>query len=294
MTARQAFRFLIPLVLSFSALPAPGYLMWEIEKDGRTATVLGTLHVLDDRFYPLPAEVEQAYLDADLVVFETDLSPDRAKAARRAILARAVYPDGETAADHLDPETARALRAYCSRATVNYDSLVRLKPWMIALNLTNIELVRAGALLANGIDHHLFRRAENDGKDLGFLESVDDQTAAFEALEDETQGELLRKTLADFADLRGTLEQIYATWSTGDAAGLAALIDDSFAEFPDIRAVLLDDRNRAWAEAIPGQIALAERPLILVGAAHLVGDDNLLDRLAADGYAVRKLPGTGP
>ena len=49
--------------------------------------------------------------------------------------------------------------------------------------------------------------------------------------------------------------------------------------------MLLSNRNRAWMEQIPKMLADAPT-LVVVGAAHLVGDEGLLSLLRQSGYTV--------
>ena len=49
--------------------------------------------------------------------------------------------------------------------------------------------------------------------------------------------------------------------------------------------MLLSDRNRAWMEQMPKMFADAST-LVVVGAAHLVGDEGLLSLLRQTGYTI--------
>jgi uncharacterized protein YbaP (TraB family) len=49
---------------------------------------------------------------------------------------------------------------------------------------------------------------------------------------------------------------------------------------PGIRHAILDARNRAWAARLTDSLSRPERTLVVVGALHLCGPDNLIDCLA--------------
>jgi hypothetical protein len=52
---------------------------------------------------------------------------------------------------------------------------------------------------------------------------------------------------------------------------------------------LLVDRNRNWLPTLEALFSRRGRAFIVVGAAHLVGPDGLLQMLKAKGYAVEQL-----
>jgi uncharacterized protein YbaP (TraB family) len=61
------------------------------------------------------------------------------------------------------------------------------------------------------------------------------------------------------------------------------------AETPDLYDSLLRQRNLKWIPQIERMLRDADKEFVLVGAAHLVGEDGLLQLLQAKGYGVRQL-----
>ena len=58
---------------------------------------------------------------------------------------------------------------------------------------------------------------------------------------------------------------------------------------PELAQVLLYDRNRSWAAQIENLLSASERPLIAVGAGHLLGERGLPALLESRGYTVSRL-----
>ena len=53
---------------------------------------------------------------------------------------------------------------------------------------------------------------------------------------------------------------------------------------------LLVQRNNAWMQIIEPMFRDDDTEFVLVGAAHLVGEDGLLSQLQAKGYTITQLP----
>ncbi|MEQ8954506.1 MAG: TraB/GumN family protein, partial [Gammaproteobacteria bacterium] len=81
-----------------------------------------------------------------------------------------------------------------------------------------------------------------------------------------------------------------SAWRVGNASELNAMfVTDMQNEAPEIYQSLLVDRNLKWIPQIEAMLADPDTELVLVGAAHLVGSDGLLNLLQERGYTVRQL-----
>jgi uncharacterized protein YbaP (TraB family) len=58
---------------------------------------------------------------------------------------------------------------------------------------------------------------------------------------------------------------------------------------PAVYDSLLRQRNLKWMPQIEAMLRDSDREFVLVGAAHLVGEDGLLEMLQARGYDVSQL-----
>ena len=68
--------------------------------------------------------------------------------------------------------------------------------------------------------------------------------------------------------------------------GEAALAPQWAEAGPAVHEAVILRRNRAWADEIATRLDGSGRVFIAVGAAHLVGDGNVVDLLRARGIAV--------
>ncbi len=70
---------------------------------------------------------------------------------------------------------------------------------------------------------------------------------------------------------------------------LGRSMDDQMKGSPELKKLLLTDRNRRWIRVIESELAGTEDVLFVVGAGHFAGDEGLLALLRKDGYLVENL-----
>jgi hypothetical protein len=75
----------------------------------------------------------------------------------------------------------------------------------------------------------------------------------------------------------------------GDVATLETLTADEFRNSPVSRKLLLDDRNARMAAAVERYLKGSEPCFVVVGAAHLIGKEGVVSRLAAKGFTVKRV-----
>ena len=120
------------LLLPVMAWAEPGF--WHASKDGRNLWVLGSIHVGLDSFYPLPASIEEAWQQADILIVEADLhtisDQDNQQIAQLSQL-----PAGDRLANHLSPSQYKALLKQAKAYGLPEASLSPLRPWVAAITL---------------------------------------------------------------------------------------------------------------------------------------------------------------
>lgn len=259
--------------------PPPSPALWEVTgPDGQRGWLFGTIHSLPDgvkwRTPALDAAIGQAGV---LVVEVANLGEGEvgAKAFAEASTEAGLPPLLQRLPERDRPALARALE----RAGLDEDDFADTETWGAALIVAN--RTKSGDS-ANGVDRALLEA----GLPVAGLEGYARQFALFDELAEADQAELLRLTAADAArDGR----QAQLAWLTGD---LAALERDELAGVladPELREALLARRNRAWTGPIAELIDAGRRPLVAVGAGHMIGEDGLPALLATRGYRVRRI-----
>lgn len=281
---------LLPLLLLSLALPVQAETsVWRVSRGDSTLYLGGTVHLLRPSDYPLPAEFEAAYVQADEIVFETDLAAMSDLATQAQMLSQLTYSDDRTLMSVLSAETYSALEEYAASVGMPIMMMQKFKPGMVVSTLQVMEFQRMG-FTPQGVDAYFNSRAIGDDKALGALESIDDQIGFLAEMGEGNENEFIQMSLSDLEDTEEVMEQMIAAWRSGDAGDLAEMfVADMRERAPELYESLLRGRNLNWLPQIEAMLADANTEFVLVGAAHLVGEDGLLDLLAARGYEVSQL-----
>lgn len=288
-------RLLSFLLLSFAiALPAaaepPVPLLWRVQGDSGVVYLFGSVHLLKESDYPLAPEVDAAYADAEELVFELSPADMQSGEAGAQMLRMGSLPAGETLREHVSEDTWKAVQDYVDGGGfLPLSAIERMRPWMLALTLSVMEMQRAGLDPNHGVEQHFLRALNKDGKDGEGLETIAQQLALFAEGTREQQDQQLRQTLEQLPEMNTQLDAMHRLWRAGDADGLHALIRSEMKDYPELYERLLAERNRAWIPQIEAQLADPDDELVVVGAAHLVGPDGVVALLRARGHAVERL-----
>ncbi|MCE1225737.1 MAG: TraB/GumN family protein [Geobacteraceae bacterium] len=278
------FALLVSVSSAFAASP-----VWKVSKGDARLYIGGTVHVLSKTDYPLPAGFDVAYKQAAQLVFETDMQKMSAPETQQLVLQQAIYADGRNLKQVLNPQTFQELEKFLAARKIPVAEVVGLKPGMLAVTLTMVELQRLG-MGGTGVDSFYQAQAVSDHKHLGQLEAVEEQIGFLGSLGEGYESELISYTLRDIKELPRIMPLIKAAWRQGDLRKLEELgLAPLKQEFPPIYQTLIVKRNKAWLPRIEEMLKNADVEFVLVGALHLVGEDGLLAQLAARGYQIQKL-----
>jgi len=287
--ARSASWWLLALGL-LGCLNAPAASpVWAIRGAYNTVYLAGSIHLLPEADASLPPAFARAYADSSRLVMEIDLGKLDPAEALGALLEHGGLPEGSSLREVLG--AARYARTSAAAAALDLPavSMDHEAPWMVALQLTELEYAHLGFDPERGVEQQLLRRALADHKSTGGLESLADEMGAFEALTPASQLRFLDMVLDDLDDTGNETRAVLAAWRRGDAARLATLLAAEYGSFPALYDALVMDRNRHWLPEIERLLQGHENCLVVVGALHLVGKGGLLEALQTDGYKAEQL-----
>ncbi len=276
------------LLLMAAACNAPaskeGPPAWALEGENNTVWLLGSIHLLREQDYPLPERVEQLWKQSDVLVLEVNLAEADPMEMGRIIGQHGRLPTETTLADVVDEATLAQTRKIVNELGLQENHALQLRPWLLATMLTVQAIEDAGYQSELGLDMHLYQRAQEAERELRGLESTDDQLRALYELAPEMEARYLRYTLEDIEDIEQQVPHMVRAWRENDQSALVEILAEGFAEFPALYEAAMVERNRAWIPQIIAMLEDEQNYLVVVGSAHLVGPDNVIDLLREQGY----------
>ena len=292
----MSIRFLATLLLAtvagsaFAEPPKP--LLWKVSDADNSIYLLGSFHLLKAGDYPLSPDTYAALDDAEKVVFE--LSPaemnDPALGQKMAVVAQRA--DGKTLQAALPGETWAQLVEYAGKRGIALQNFQGFDTWFMGLVIGITEMQVAGLDSSLGLDKYVARRALEAGKQVGALETADQQFAMFDGLGPKEQLQSLQDSLDDVGTMEQEINRMHALWRAGDGEALYALTGAEMkAEYPDLYERLNVARNRAWLPRVRAMLdgQADGDTLVVVGAMHLLGDDGVVRMLEDAGYTIERL-----
>ncbi len=275
-------------VLAYSLPAAAETSLWRVAHQDRELFLAGAIHILRPTDHPLPEAFSRAYERADRLVFETDFQRLNSPEVQLQIMQLGLYPDGSTLKDALSPAVYRQLEAYAAEQGAPLALLTPMRPPLAFLTLLTLQLQQLG-MDANGVDMHFFQRAQADRKPVEGLESVEQQLDFLFSMGGDDPDAFMRHALEELRDTENLFERMTAAWKNGDTAVLSQeFVTALKTDYPAIYQQLLARRNAAWMAPVQAHIESPGTELVVVGVAHLVGEDGLVRRLREAGYQVEQ------
>jgi uncharacterized protein YbaP (TraB family) len=275
-----------------------GTMLWEVRGEGLsergiTLHLFGSMHVGKPEFYPLPAPVEASLRGAEHVVFEVDPRSAAEPQAVAEMQRAGRLPPGRHLHQLLSPGTLVLLQTVLQQQGLAVAQMRRLKPWMIALLLGDLQSRALGFEAAYGLETYLMAQRDPHSEVLQ-LESLRQQVAMLEQLDPEV---FLGYSLHEFKESAAEIEALAQAWQCGDHAALEALLfsnerapnlsEMQRADLRELHQKLFTERNLVMADGIEKLIATGQDDyFVAVGAGHLVGTDSIVELLRRRGYRV--------
>jgi len=291
------------LVLAFAgvaeAQPAPKpaqpqakphrFLMWKATSPVSTLYLVGSIHLGDKSMYPLPSEVESAFAAAKVLVVEINLKKVDPAKTMASVMQYGMYYGDDSLSRHIPRETSDALDSYCAQHNFPRTRVEQLKPWMAAVTVAALAWQDAGEEPSFGIDMHFLNESKPPQR-IEEIETSESQLSLFVNATEEEQLSLLSTTLKQGDKIKDIVKRIQAAYLSGDPAELKRTMDEqSDTGSKSLTKKLIDDRNFTMAARLEEYLKNKEKAFVVVGAAHIVGDNGIAQLLRNKGYKVEQV-----
>ena len=275
--------------------PVP--LLWKVSDEDNAVYLLGSFHLLKPGDYPLSRDANDAFADAEVVVFE--LPPEEMDSPQLGLqmMQAAVRTDGTTLDSELPPATAARLQGWLGAnagmlqaSGLTAERLQMFEPWFVGLMISMTEMTRQGLDPKLGLDQHFIDAAGFAGKRTGGFETGAQQIAFLDGMDKVEQVQFLDEALAQAEG--DDLQKLHAYWRAGDGDAIwNEMGADMRDHYPKLYRHINVERNDTWLPKIERMLSApgTDDTLVVVGALHLLGEDGVVEKLRAKGHAVERV-----
>ncbi|WP_213995180.1 TraB/GumN family protein [Arsukibacterium sp.] len=264
--------------------------VWQVSHGEQHLYIGGTAHLLPASQFPLPAEFDQAYQQAEKLVFEADISQLAKPSINSMFMSLTLYQDGHTLNSVLSAESYQHLQETAAELGIDINTLAQYKPDFVLIQMMQRKLTQLG-IAGEGVDDYFFNKATQDGKSKDFLETIEQHLVMVFSISDGVENEWVAWQLNLLDDAEQYMQRALTAWRSGNREALAEMVSEMLdTEIGHLEYQrLLSERNKGWVDQIDTMLQTPEIEFVLVGAMHLAGPENVLDLLAERGYQVRQL-----
>ena len=259
--------------------------LWSLKGKSNTVHLLGSVHFLSET-EQLPKALDDAYRGADVLLMEIDMDDLDPMEAQRITLELGMLPTGDSLEQQLGPQAWSMMVARAQELGIAPDILNRFQPWLAAMTLVQLQLMKMGLAPTAGVEQRFTARAVADKKPIHGLETVREQLSMLAGLPSKQQREFLLYSIEDAERMTQEVDALLSAWRRGDSEALAQLLAEGLEQYPDLYRPLTTERNRRWLGQVEALLDDREDYLVVVGTLHLVGKDSLIELLEAKGHRV--------
>ena len=260
--------------------------VWQISKGNDSLFIGGTVHILPKAEMPLPAEFGHAYEQADTIIFEAPVPDPADTNAQMRMLGALSYTNNETLSQKLEPEVKVSLENKLGEFGANLAKLDGFRPAMVSIVLMSMELQKQN-LMGEGVDAYFTKKATEDNKTKNYLETMEFQLALFKTMGQGNENDFIKRNLAEMNNYSEMFKGLLTAWREGDTDTLNKVaLEDMQQNDPNSYKQLIADRNNDWLPKVEAMFNNDKSEFVLVGVAHLAGEDSLLTLLESKGYRV--------
>ncbi|HRP02412.1 MAG TPA: TraB/GumN family protein [Candidatus Kapabacteria bacterium] len=267
--------YLVLIIFNLSFVWSKNF-MWEVKSDKSTCYILGSVHLADSSIYPMDQAISDAFDKSQVLVLEIDIS----NINPTDVLKYTMLADTNTLAGAVDKITYKKFEDLFKKHNVPFMAYSKLKPWFAVMTLQSLEMISSNYSIAYGIDLFFLDKAQNKNMKIKELESFAFQMKVLDTLNN-FSGKFLDYTLEEINDTGKQVADILKAWKNGDSDKMSEIVNQGFdiEGFDEVMHIINNQRNYNMLDKIEQYLQSNETHFVVVGAAHLVGKEGLIQLL---------------
>lgn len=252
-----------------------------------TSYLYGTFHTQDNRVFQFQDGVEEAFDNAAVYAMELNMdSLDRSK-----MMTAMLMDSGQSLQSLLSKKDYKTVnKFFLDSLGISLFMFNKMQPILTTQFVVTKDLNKEQQ---NALDFYWFKEAKSQGKQLVGLETMEEQVNAFKTIPVEAQAKELVKAVKEYGkeeefDMNSMLE----IYTSGNLDSLMVMIKSSSSKssisMEEFNEAFLYNRNINMANRVE-QYIVKKSVFMAVGAAHLPGENGVIELLRNKGYKVEPL-----
>ena len=266
-----------------------GPALWEVKDKDTTVYLFGTIHLLPKDSQWRTPKFEKAVQGSQSLVVETIIDTGNPQKIA-GIMSALGYSSGLPPIASRVPADKRAqLEAAIAKTQIPRALFDRMETWMASFMLLGVQFQTLGVEGEQGVEAVLRQSFAAAGKQVGELETNQEQFTFFDRLPEDAQRKLLEGAIENPAEMKEQFGGMLQAWLSGDVDKIGNSFNRDLQSSPELKAALLTRRNVNWSQWIERRMSQPGTVMVAVGAGHLAGDSSVQKYLQSRGYKVRRL-----
>jgi len=285
---RVAAGLISVLALGFAGTALAEPALWKIQDADSTIYLFGTIHVLKPSTVWRSPRIDKALKDSGDLTLEI-VGADDPAVMQPLVLKYGLDPN-QPLSGKIDAAAFQKASALAQVGGVPPQLLNAMRPWLAAVQLSLIPVIKAGYDPKSGVESILAAEVKAAGKPEGAFETPEQQIRFFADLPVKTEVEFLSSTLDEADEGVGKIDKMVAAWAVGDTAELETeFVTEMKGQYPELYDLLITKRNQNWAGQLKTKLAGKGVSFVAVGSGHLVGPDSVQVQLAKLGVKAERV-----
>ncbi|WP_018923131.1 TraB/GumN family protein [Salsuginibacillus kocurii] len=271
-----------------TAEPEHEGVFYKVEEGEQTVYLFGSIHIGEERMYPLDDVIEERFEEADRLAVEVNISDyETDQEITNQLMSAGLYQGEERLSDYLPEETFEHLLEELSFMPGQEDMIDQFQPWLATLMLTQQAVMTTEFDPDFGVDQYFLEQASDQDIPIDSLEDIEDQINMFTQTPQDEQIKELELTLQDMDGASEALEDLQQIWLDGNEEAIEEMRDQD-GETATHDTLALDERDAHMAAEIINYLEEdnEETTFVVVGAMHLVGENSIVDQLEQHNFKV--------
>lgn len=277
-------------------------ILYKVTKEGSDNIIylFGSIHAADKSDLNFASYVMNAYNSSDYTAFEFDIVKYEKDLQKQIDDAKKLLnEDGSTLKDHVSEEQYNKIVNFLKEHNLYNSLYFSYKMVMIESLISSSTLKDAGLNQESGIDKYFINQSKKDKKEIFEIENSDFQMDLLADFSDELYLFMINDVIDNYdAEVEG-LKKLYDAWKNGDYNSIIELAFDEYnydtltdhekEMIDEYTKTLLDNRNVNMTNIINDYFTNNKNVFVVVGIAHIIGDDGIVNQLSNMGYNVERV-----